>query len=141
MEITLIVKLYINNIWTTYFIMNSVRLLKEATSSPDWQAHYSAICKLSSGKFQLKFFIDGTKASGYRGILAHGVIFIASFSRIISYPIKNSMATGNGNCIQMHFAIPFRHTIIIFRICDSVSLPSLPGPLSFRSNDPCPSVK
>lgn len=47
----------------------------------------------------------------------------------------------NSNCIQMHFAIPFRHMIIIFRICDSVSFSPSPPPSSFRSNDPCPSVK
>lgn len=37
----------------------------------------------------------------------------------------------NSNCIQMHFAIPFRHMIIIFRICDSVSFS--PSPALFVS--------
>lgn len=109
--------------------MNSVRLLKEATSSPDWQAHYSAICKLSSGKFQLKFFIDGLKANGYRGILAHGVIFIASFWRIISYPIKNSMATG--------IATAYR---CILRYCFVIWLSFFEYAIPFHSPPPPPAL-
>lgn len=117
MGITLTAKLHINDIFYYEFCSSAQRSNIKSRLTSSLFGHLQIILgqisiKIFHRRFESEWLPRHTRLRRY----FHCIILKNYF---ISHKKFNGDA--NGNRVQMHFAIPFRHMIIIFRICDSVS--------------------